>query len=263
VPGVSALPASIAALPGTTAHKLLRELTARRSDEQRRRYERSLSSGPQDEFLGVRMGDVFALAKDFRGLPLDEIERLLESPVHEARVAALSVMDLQARSKRTSPDRREQLFDLYLRRTDRIDSWDLVDRGCVNVVGGYLFDKPREPLFRLARSSNPWERRTAIVSTLYFIRRDDAEDSFRVAAILRRDSHDLVQKATGGVLREAGKKDTDGLVSFLEEHAAEMPPVMLRYAIERLEPEQRAHFRERGRRPRPADRGAGPSRRTR
>jgi hypothetical protein len=121
---------------------LLDELTAKRSDDQRHRYERSLSSGPEDEFLGVRMGDAFALAKDFRDLPLDEIERLLEQ--------------------------------LYLRRANRIDGWDLVDRGCVHVVGGYLFDKSRQPLYRLARSSNPWERRTAIVSTLYFVRRDDA-----------------------------------------------------------------------------------------
>jgi 3-methyladenine DNA glycosylase AlkD len=191
------------------------------------------------------MGDVFALAKDFRDLPLDEIERLLESPVHEARVAALSVMDLQARRSRTSASRREELFELYLRRSDRIDGWDLVDRGCVHVVGGYLFDKSRQPLYRRARSSNPWERRTSIVSTLYFVRRDDVEDTYGIAALLRREPHDLVQKATGGVLREAGKKDTARLVSFLEKHAAAMPRVMLRYAVERLEPEQRAHFRQR------------------
>ena len=121
-----------------------------------------------DADFGIRMGSIFDLAKEFIDLPIAEIHKLLNSPLHEVRVGALSVMDKQARRNRTSEDRRKELFDLYLRRSDRIDSWDLVDLGAPYVIGRYLWDKPRKVLYRLARSKSPWERRASIVSTLYF-----------------------------------------------------------------------------------------------
>src|SRR4030095_6064715 len=107
---------------------------------------------------------------------------------------------------------RKALFDLYLRRHDRINNWDLVDRAAVYVVGSYLADKPRDVLYKLARSRKPWERRTAIVSTYYFVRQGDVDDTFRIAEILISDEHDLVQKAVGSWLREAGKKDQKRLL---------------------------------------------------
>ena len=113
-----------------------------------------------------------------------------------------------------------------------------------HVVGGYLADKPREVLYSLARSPNPWERRTAIVSTYYFIRAGDVDDTFRIAAILVEDGHKLVQKAVGSWIREAGKKDTPRLVRFLEKHGRSMPRTMLRYAVEKLPPAVRAKFLE-------------------
>jgi len=185
------------------------------------------------------MGEVFALAKEYIDLPPDEIETLLESPIHEVRAGALSIMDKQARSKRTPSIRRQELYELYLRRHDRINNWDLVDLAAPFVVGGYLFDKPRNVLYELARSGNLWERRTAIVSTSYFIRQGEVADTFAIAGILLDDPEDLIHKATGGWLRAAGDVDRPQLERFLETHAAAMPRTMLRYAVEHFEQEER------------------------
>lgn len=207
------------------------------------RADTSFRYDEDDVFIAVRMRDVFALAKEFIDLPPAEIEELLENQIHEVRVGAVSVMDFQGRRKRTSDERRKELFDLYLRRHDRINNWDLVDRAAPYVIGGYLSDKPRDVLYTLARSANVWERRTAIVSTYYFIRQGDLDDTFAIAEILVDDDHDLIHKAVGGWLREAGKKDPKPLRDFLDLHGATMPRVMLRYAIERLDADEREHYR--------------------
>jgi 3-methyladenine DNA glycosylase AlkD len=191
---------------------------------------------------GMGAGQIFNLAKEFIDLPIGEIAKLLDDPEHDTRVGALSIMDKQARRKSTPESHRTQLYELYLGRMDAIDTWDLVDLGAPWVIGRYLIDKPRDVLYTLARSQNPWERRTAIVSCLYFVRQGEVDDTFAIAAILAHDPHDYVRKATGGLLREAGKKDTPKLLSFLEERAATMPRVMLRYATERLDKQVRAEF---------------------
>ncbi len=198
--------------------------------------------GAGDVFMGVRMGQVFALAKEFIDLHPSEIETLLDSPNHEVRAGGLSIMDKQARHKRTPEERRKELFALYLRRTDRINNWDLVDLGCPYVGGGHLRDKPRDILYRLARSSNVWERRTAIVSTSYFIREGDVADTYAIAELLLDDDHDLMHKTTGGWLREAGRKDPGKLRAFLDKHGGVMPRTALRYAIEHLDKETRSHY---------------------
>lgn len=211
-----------------TAKQFLEKLAERGSQEQ--------------EFDEVSMGQIFALAKGFMDMPPKEIEKLLESPVHKVRAGAVSIMDWQARSKKTPEVRRKELFDLYIQRHDRIDDWDLVDRSAPYVVGGYLYDKPRDVLYKLARSKSPWERRTAIVATYFFIRQGDVDDTFSIAEILVHDSHDLVQKAVGSWVREAGKKDRQKLLNFLDQYAATMPRTILRYAIEHLEQKQRKHY---------------------
>jgi len=196
----------------------------------------------EDEYNDVSMSQIFALAKEFIDMEPKEIEKLLQSPIHKVRAGAVSIMDWQARSKKTSEQRRKELFDLYIMRHDRINDWDLVDRSAPYVVGGYLSDKPRKVLYQLAHSKSPWERRTAITATYYFVRQGDVDDTFKIAEILAHDPHDLVQKAVGGWVREAGKKDLQKLISFLDNYAATMPRTMLRYAIEHLDKSQREHY---------------------
>jgi 3-methyladenine DNA glycosylase AlkD len=226
--------------PDPSAGPFVSELLARAEESRRHAYECAFSAAPgqandRDQFAGVRMGTVFDLAQQYIAMPPNEIDQLLDSRIHEVRVGAVSIMDKQARRKRTSDDRRRDLFELYLRRTDAIDNWDLVDLGSPYVVGGYLFDKPRAVLYELAASDDVWQRRTAIVSTFYFIRQSDLDDTFGIAEVLADDPHDLVQKAVGGWLREAGKRDRARLLAFLDRHAATMPRTALRYAIEHLD----------------------------
>lgn len=230
-----------------TAAAFIERLEAYRSPDELEKIRRYFKTGDgeygaDDAFMGVRMGQVFALAKEFIDMPPGEIETLLESPIHEIRAGGLSIMDKQARRKGIPERRRKELFELYMRRMDRINNWDLVDVSCPYVVGGYLHDKPRDILYRLARSSNVWERRTAIVSTSYFIREGDVADTYAIAELLLNDDHDLIHKATGGWLREAGKKEPEKLRAFLDAYAATMPRTALRYAIEHLDKETRSHY---------------------
>ncbi len=230
-----------------TAAQFIERLEALRSDEELQKIQRYFKTGEGDYgagdiFIGVRMGQVFDLAKAFIDMPIGEIETLLESPIHEARAGAVSIMDKQARRKKTPASQRKAIFELYMRRHDRINNWDLVDLGALYAIGSYLFDKPRDILYELARSENLWERRTAIVGTAYFIRQGDVDDTFRIAEILVNDPEDLVHKGTGWMLRAAGEVDRARLLAFLDQHAATMPRTLLRYAIEKLEPEQRAYY---------------------
>jgi 3-methyladenine DNA glycosylase AlkD len=224
-----------------SAEKFIKKLKSYRSPEAAKGH-RHLTAHDGDQIMGVRMGQVFALAREFMDMPLDEVEKLLESPIHEARVGAVSIMDFQARSKKTTDQRRKELFDLYIRRHDRIDTWDLVDRAAVHVVGGYLIDKPRKVLYKLARSKTMSERRTAIVSTLFFIGKGDVDDALKLAEMLLDDKEDLIHKAVGWALRYTGDKDRQRLLSFLDEYAATMPRSTLRYAIEHFDKEQRDHY---------------------
>jgi 3-methyladenine DNA glycosylase AlkD len=230
-----------------TAQQFVERLERLRSPVELEKIQRYFKSGAGeygegDRFLGVRMGDVFALAGEFADLPPEEIEQLLESPFHEVRAGGLKIMAKQAARTRTPERRRRELFDLYLRRMDRINNWDLVDVSAIDVIGRYLVDKPRDVLYELARSPDLWERRTAIVSTAFFLRQGDLDDTFRIAELLLHDEHDLIHKAVGGWLREAGKRDRPRLLRFLDEHAATMPRTALRYAIEHLDKDQRAHY---------------------
>ena len=194
------------------------------------------------ESFGVKFGDVFKTAKEFVEMPLSEINRLLDSNYYEVRMGAVSIMDFQAKSKKTSEARKKQLFELYLSRHNRLNNWDFVDRGSYNIIGEYLMDKPRDILYRLAKSKNIWERRTSIVSTYAFIKRGQLEDTFRIAEILIYDKEELINKAVGSWIREAGKKDESRLKAFLEKHASTMPRVTLRYAIEKFDKTTKDYF---------------------
>jgi len=200
--------------------------------------------GAGDMFLGIRVPVVRKVAAAHPLLHLTEIEKLLESPVHEHRLCGVIIM--VERTKRASEDEKRALYELYLRRTDRLNNWDIIDASCRDVVGGYLSDKSRKPLYNLAQSADLWERRIAIVSTWQFIRSGDLKDTFKIAEILLDDRRDLIHKATGWMLREAGKKDEAALKEFLDKHAATMPRTMLRYSLEKLHPEERAYYMRMG-----------------
>jgi 3-methyladenine DNA glycosylase AlkD len=230
-----------------TAKEFIERLEAYRSEVERQkisRYFKDNLDNKNDRFIGVRMGQLFALAKEFHEMTPKEIEKLLASPIHEVRAGGCSIMGQQATSKKTSPERRKELYDLYLRRHDRINNWDLVDLASYKVLGTYLYDfkKPRTILYKLARSKNMWERRTAIVTTLHFIRKGEVVDTFKIAELLMKEKEDLVHKGMGWALRYAGQKDRKQLLSFLDKNAAAMPRVALRYAIEHLDKKQRESY---------------------
>jgi 3-methyladenine DNA glycosylase AlkD len=230
------------------AAEFTKRLKAMQSDDELRKIQRyfkpdSNIPAKDDYFIGVRMGSIFQLAKEFVDMPVAEIEKLMGSPIHELRAGAMSIMGQCAKDKKCSDERLKELYELYLRRHDRINNWDLVDLAAYYVVGKYLADKPRKILYRLARSKDMWERRSAILATAHFIlKMNQVDDTFAIAELLLKDKEDLVHKGTGWMLRSAGDKDRKRLLEFLDKHATTMPRVLLRYSIEKLDKKQRDHY---------------------
>jgi 3-methyladenine DNA glycosylase AlkD len=202
--------------------------------------------GAGDHFIGIRVPDTRKVAKQFATASLAEIEELLESPIHELRLCAAIIMTEEA--KRADDVRHQALYDLYLRRTDRINNWDIVDVSCREVVGGYVLKHPEQArvLRKLAVSKDLWERRIAMVSTWQLMRVGQLELTFEIALMLLDDKQDLIHKAVGWMLREAGKKDELRLRQFLAQHKSALPRTALRYAIEKFSPEDRAFYMRRG-----------------
>jgi 3-methyladenine DNA glycosylase AlkD len=201
-------------------------------------YEGGYAEG--DVFLGLPVPTTRKTVKKYTNLPLSEIEILLDSPIHEHRFAAVVI--LVNKAKKAADTELKQIYDFYLSKIDRINNWDIVDVSCRDIVGKYLRDKPRDPLYELAKSRDIWERRIAIVSTWWFIRDNDLDDTFALSEKLLHDKHDLIHKAVGWMLREAGKKDEVKLRLFLDKHAHEMPRTMLRYAIDNLDSSDRKYY---------------------
>ncbi len=195
--------------------------------------------GEGDIFMGATVPECRLVAREFRALPLAEIEKLITSRIHEERLTGLFI--LVAQFQRAKDEAlRKKLFGLYRKRMAFVNNWDLVDLTAPNIVGAWLADKPREWLDELAVSKNVWYRRIAMVATFHFIRQGESKDAIRIAGILVSDRHDLIQKAVGWMLREVEKRaSAPALEKFLKRHAATMPRTMLRYAIERLTPGER------------------------
>lgn len=194
--------------------------------------------GEGDKFLGVRVPDIRAVAMLDDGE--SDVSLLLESPWHEERLLALLI--LVRRFERGDLSTKKRVFDFYLSSTRWINNWDLVDVSAYKIVGAWLLDRPRPVLRRLARSGSLWERRIAIVSTHAFIRNGDLEETFELTKLLLRDPEDLMHKACGWMLREAGKRDQPALEAFLQRHVRRMPRTMLRYAIEKFPEARRRCF---------------------
>lgn len=190
--------------------------------------------GEGDEFIGVNVPNQRKVAKQFALLPLAEIKKLLQNKTHEARLTALFILVLQF--KIAEDAEQKTIYDFYLQNTKYVNNWDLVDSSAQHIVGGYLADRDRSVLLKLAQSPDLWERRIAIIATAKFVGMGEHDDTFRIAKILISDDHDLIHKAVGWMLREVGKNCGQQVEEeFLKEHYKVMPRTMLRYAIEHFE----------------------------
>lgn len=196
--------------------------------------------GEGDQFLGLAVPTCRTLAKQFADLSLTDTTELLQSPLHEERLIALFILVRQF--EHGTEEDRKTIFDLYLANSRSINNWDLVDSSAPQIVGGYLFSRDRAVLRQLADSTNLWERRIAILASYFFIKQNDFSDTLKIAAQLLTDSHDLIHKAVGWMLREVGNRSLAPLESFLEQYAPRMPRTMLRYAIEKLPTARRRHY---------------------
>lgn len=194
--------------------------------------------GEGDRFLGVTVPNIRAIAKLHKDISIEEIRELLQSEWHEVRFCALIIM--VEKSKKKDEVLRKELFNLYLSQTKRINNWDLVDLSCRFIIGEYLLDKSRDILYQLAQSSLLWDNRIAIVSTYAFIRKGQLEDTYALSDLMMHHPHDLMHKAIGWMLREAGKRNPERLYDYVMSHRADMPRTMLRYAIEKFSPKERA-----------------------
>jgi 3-methyladenine DNA glycosylase AlkD len=196
--------------------------------------------GEGDIFIGVTVPEQHKIARQYRDLSLDNFEKLLRSPEHEFRLTALFI--LVDRYRRGDSKIQKECFDIYLRNTTWINSWDLVDASASYIVGHFLETKSKAVLRKLAKSPSLWERRVAIVATYHFIKQGQFEDALRIAEILLHDTHDLIHKAVGWMLREIGNRSLVAEEQFLQVHAATMPRTMLRYAIEKFPYEKRMMY---------------------
>lgn len=228
-----------------SAARLSSELRALASPELVVLQQRFFKTGPGqygegDVFLGIKVPPVRALAKQHRDVELDTITTLLHSKYHEERLFALLL--LMQLYERATDKERIAVFDLYLDNTSHINNWDLVDVSSPHIVGRHLVDRTRKVLHSMARSSSLWERRIAIISTFYFIRNNDFDDTLSIAKTLLHDEQDLMHKAVGWMLREVGKRDLEAEETFLLRHYQDMPRTMLRYAIERFPEKRRQQY---------------------
>lgn len=185
--------------------------------------------GEGDVFLGVRTPKQRALAKKFKDIGLDAVQSLLNSKIHEERLTGLFILVGMYKKEKS-----KEIVDVYLKNSKKVNNWDLVDSSAHYILGDWLLDKDRSVLYDLVTSDNLWQKRIAIISTFAFIRAGEFVDTFKISEILLNDSHDLIHKAVGWMVREVGNRDRDKEEKFLKKHYRKMPRTMLRYAIEKF-----------------------------
>lgn len=231
-----------------TASFIIDELQSVASTEKAAHLSRFFKTGPGeygegDRFLGIPVPLTRNIAKANIDTPLEELQILLYSPWHEARLCTLLILVERFKKKKTTDEERCNIYQFYLKNTRHCNNWDLVDLSCPTIVGGYLLHQPdRSLLYRLAESDNLWEQRIAIVSTIALIRHDQFDDTLALSRKLMNHKHDLMHKAVGWMLREIGKRNRDVLSEFLDEYATRLPRTALRYAIEHYPEEERQAF---------------------
>lgn len=229
-----------------TYEKILEELKSLANPDQVKHLQRFFKTGigdygEGDLFLGLKVPTTRAVAKKYySSVSLEEIEKLIQSPHHETRLVALLLMVFIFEKDR---DTQADVFNLYIKNVQYINNWDLVDLSCSKVFGRYVFEtKDLAPLYEFANSNHLWSKRISVVSTYYFIKRNEFELIIELAEKFLTDKHDLMQKAVGWMLREMGKMDVKPLYEFLDKHHKTMPRTMLRYSIEKLPPEERKFY---------------------
>jgi len=204
--------------------------------------------GEGDKFLGLTMPQMRSIVKKYLDLKLEDIQKLLDSKIHEYRMIGVLILVKQYENAKKLRDPsaaarlRDDIFFFYLKNSKRINNWDLVDLSAPNIVGNYLLDKKRDILYKYAQSKNLWKRRIAVISTAAFINQNDFKDILKLSKMLLNDKHDLIHKATGWMLREVGKRDVKVLEKFLDKHTLQMPRTMLRYSIEKFDEKKRKYY---------------------
>jgi 3-methyladenine DNA glycosylase AlkD len=193
-----------------------------------------------DRFIGVSVPSLRKIAKNFLNLHIEELHTLLASPFNEKRLLALLILINQY--NRGNIEQKKSIYQFYVNNLQYVNNWNLVDASAHLIIGSHLINLDKGILLSLARSENMWKRRISIVSTLYFIRNNDYYWTIRIAEMLVHDSHDLIHKAVGWMLREVGKRNINMLIEFLDQHGKYMPRTMLRYAIEKFSPQQRQEY---------------------
>lgn len=197
--------------------------------------------GAGDKFLGITVPEQRKIVKKYyQDIEIYELEKLLKNEFHEVRLTTLLV--LVEKFGKADEKIRGQIYKIYLKNTKYINNWDLVDLSAPKIVGGYLLNKDRKILYKLAKSKNLWEKRIAVLAAFIFIREKDFTDALKIAEILLNDSHDLIHKAVGWMLREIGKRDMKMEEKFLQKHYKKMPRTMLRYAIEKFPEKKRGYY---------------------
>ncbi|HEY1055349.1 MAG TPA: DNA alkylation repair protein [Emticicia sp.] len=202
--------------------------------------------GEGDVFIGISTPELRNICKKYPSLSLEDLQVLLNDPIHKYRMAALMILVNQM--KKAKGETQKSIYDFYLRNTKQINNWDLVDASARDIVGYYLFDKDRKILYDMARTNHLWTQRIAIIASWYFINKNQYEDTFRIAEILLSHKHDLIHKAVGWMLREIWKREEVGGIKakqvekFLEKNISQMPRTALRYSIEKMTEERRKYF---------------------
>ncbi len=194
--------------------------------------------GEGDVFIGLTVPQIRTLAKQYAELSLDDIEILFCSTIHEERLLAILILIRQFEKMKQKTEQKK-IYDFVLQHIYHVNNWDLVDTLAPKMIGTYLIDKDKSILYQFAQEENLWLRRIAIISCFHFIRHQQLEDALRISQILLHDTHDLIHKAVGWMLREIGKRDDIALQNFLHQYAIVMPRTMLRYAIEKMDKTQR------------------------
>jgi 3-methyladenine DNA glycosylase AlkD len=228
-----------------SVQNIQRKLQELGSREKAKVLQRFFKTGPGeygegDVFVGVKVPELRKLAKEYQKITVKEVKQLLKSAIHEERLLALFIL-VRKYSKGNEAEKK-RIYELYLKNTQFINSWDLVDISAHHIIGAFLVDKSKEPLYSLAKSMNLWERRISIISTFYFIKHDKYAETIKISEILLTDEQDLIHKAVGWMLREVGKRHMPTEEKFLRKHYKRMPRTMLRYAIEKFPEDKRQRY---------------------